>query len=384
MCHFYANPLSILLAKQELGNRSDLLQAEHFEAIRMLPSFRKRIESLLDQNETTKARFLLESNEHLLQEIELFLPTGNTDGPVSTKAVDVLRSLRLLLLVAASANVDCLRATELYIMALSGTINDSTVVLDVLSAIKHMKAGDVLDCIGAIINMIEAGDPYGDLEGWSEEAADLSNSLQELEAKLRGLDWQSDTLHSKYTLQKKSIRATVIAQKVQLSKAEATLSHEDLAFTEIVDDFLELLRFAFSFENPQDEFLSEIWLYDSRSPIREVFTPKPRYALERAVSDPHDYLGCSCCASSSGSLSASQPPTAIIYQLYLETSGLINVFDLWSAFFAVIGGEDGEDCDERLALSLFYRGLSDLKYMGMVKQSRKKTDHLGKLAWKGL
>jgi len=34
--------------------------------------------------------------------------------------------------------------------------------------------------------------------------------------------------------------------------------------------------------------------------------------------------------------------------------------------------------------ALFYRGLAELKYLGLVKNSRKKTDHLTKLAWKGL
>jgi origin recognition complex subunit 3 len=35
-------------------------------------------------------------------------------------------------------------------------------------------------------------------------------------------------------------------------------------------------------------------------------------------------------------------------------------------------------------LMLFYRALADLKLSGMVKPSRKKTDHLAKMAWKGL
>jgi origin recognition complex subunit 3 len=33
---------------------------------------------------------------------------------------------------------------------------------------------------------------------------------------------------------------------------------------------------------------------------------------------------------------------------------------------------------------MFYRGLADLKSLGMVKQSKKKADHLAKVAWKGL
>ena len=36
------------------------------------------------------------------------------------------------------------------------------------------------------------------------------------------------------------------------------------------------------------------------------------------------------------------------------------------------------------ARALFSRALAELKYMGMVKSSRKKADHLAKLSWKGL
>ena len=157
-----------------------------------------------------------------------------------------------------------------------------------------------------------------------------------------------------------------------------------MSYSNLLDELTDLLEEYLKFENPLDQFLHEIWIYDSKSPYREVFTPKPRHAIERALSVPHDYLGCTCCKASEEGLSSSQPPTAILYQLYLETGSLINVFDLWSAFYAIVGGEDGVDCDERNALVLFYKALADLKLLGMVKQSRKKTDHLAKLAWKGL
>ena len=130
------------------------------------------------------------------------------------------------------------------------------------------------------------------------------------------------------------------------------------------------------------------WLYDSRSPLKDVFTPRPRPVMERALSRPHDYLGCNCCQTSEDSIKPTFPPTAILYQLYLETGSLINVADLWTAFYATLGGEEGEGgdgaTDERTALVLFYRALAELRSMGFVKPTRKKADHIAKLAWKGL
>lgn len=34
--------------------------------------------------------------------------------------------------------------------------------------------------------------------------------------------------------------------------------------------------------------------------------------------------------------------------------------------------------------ALFQRSLAELRYLGFIKASRKKTDHVAKLAWKGL
>ena len=41
-------------------------------------------------------------------------------------------------------------------------------------------------------------------------------------------------------------------------------------------------------------------------------------------------------------LSSTQPATAILYQLYLESGSLVNVSDLWSAFNTIVGEEEDE------------------------------------------
>lgn len=45
-------------------------------------------------------------------------------------------------------------------------------------------------------------------------------------------------------------------------------------------------------------------------------------------------------------MSATQPATAVLYQLYLESGALVNVADLWAAFFAILGKKDEEDAEE--------------------------------------
>ncbi|KAK3072613.1 Origin recognition complex subunit 3, partial [Teratosphaeriaceae sp. CCFEE 6253] len=66
--------------------------------------------------------------------------------------------------------------------------------------------------------------------------------------------------------------------------------------------------------------------------------------------------------------------------LYLESGSLINASDLWQAFQAVMG--DGKEEAETMAL--FQRALAEMRYLGMMKATRKRADHVAKTMWRGL
>jgi origin recognition complex subunit 3 len=373
MCHFYANPLSVLLAP-DLQDVIPLLQEEHLDAIRNLPSFKPAMELLVEQGNVKQAGELITSNSYLKHGVTSALHDG--------KHLLLQQMLRIRALVSlASMTANTIDPVQIYIQAFSGKLNDSDIIQNILDTVKRSSPQELVKMMDAVIEHVQ-------LEDRDETSQLFCQSLNQCRANATTLRIESEeagqSLQSRYTIQRKTMRTTVVAQKVQLSKQESSLSKQDAAFTEVVDETVSLFEEYFTFQNIKDTFLHESWLYDSKSPYTSVFTPRPRHAVERALSAPHDYLGCACCKGTTGGLSSSQPPTAILYQLYLETGGLINVFDLWSAFYTIVGGKNGEECDERSALALFYRALADLKLLGMVKQSRKKTDHLAKLAWKGL
>jgi origin recognition complex subunit 3 len=156
-------------------------------------------------------------------------------------------------------------------------------------------------------------------------------------------------LRSQHDVRNESLRTTVVAQKVLLSKHKATLTEQDKAYSDLNSRFHDDIEkyFTTAFIDPQDLFLSELFIYDLKSPHTEVFQPRPRFAIERSLSSPFDYLGCDCCGPDRAhdgetALASTQPATAILYQLYLESGALINVSDLWSAFNAMVGEEDEE------------------------------------------
>jgi len=222
--------------------------------------------------------------------------------------------------------------SELYIKAMSGELAESAVVRDTLLSCRKMPSDSMSNLLSKLSNF--------ELPGISEVHADLKNLTN-------SMDNEATPLRSEHDIHHDSLRTTIVAQKVSLSKQSSALSKQDIAYSKIVSSVNTTLQnfFQTSLINPKDLFLHEVLIYDSKSPHRDVFTPKPRFAIERALSSPHDYLGCSCCEGAKNGLSATQPATAILYQLYLESGALINTSDLWSAFYAVVGAEDAEDED---------------------------------------
>ena len=267
--------------------------------------------------------------------------------------------------------------SELYILAMSNMLSNSGLITDTLISLKRSKSNVLQECFNAVQEVRTKDGPH-------IHVVDSVTSLTNLMAQM-----SDDTvLRSGYDIQHSNLRTTIVAQKVELSRHAAKITADEAAYTKIVDDFVAKVELFFksSFVNPQQVLLHEVFIYDVKTLHREVFMPRPRFAIERALSSPHDYLGCICCDSAAEGLSASQPATSIVYQLYLESGNVINTADLWSAFWTIVGpAESGNEDEEReIALALFSRALAELIYLGIIKNSRKKADHLAKLSWKGL
>lgn len=375
MCHYYANPLSVLLS-DELDDKS--VSMETLELVRTLPSFRAYIESTLKEGDIKQVRDLLDDDKQLILRI--------TKQKSQSKqwALEVLRNVELLAAVQTTEH----DFVQNYLDAMSVGIDLEDEHKDFTETIQRMSPTDAAAFIVRVVDIIKNGDSSIGLPGQADENQELITTFSDIQAEIEILQEKSEeegtTLKSKYSGHNKILRTTVIAQKVQLSRDTANLTDEDKAYTTLIDRIVENLTSILHTAKAEDIFLHELWLYDLRTPYKDVFVPRPRTVMERALSRPHDYLGCSCCRSGQDEIKPTLPVTAILYHLYLETGNLINVADLWSAFYAIVGEDKKDGLDERTALVLFYRAMSELKTMGFVKQSRKKADHIAKLAWQGL
>ncbi|CAG8952603.1 hypothetical protein HYFRA_00009709 [Hymenoscyphus fraxineus] len=377
MCHFYGNALSVLSdTSQGFAKSVKRLQPIHFETIRMLPSFQKLVESKVEGGERIRPRELLEEDAVVLEEVEIAL---------ESKERDILRLLRALHVFRQATN-DADGGIELYMTIFEGGLQDSEYLNRMLTSIKGMAPNELIAFTGRIITAIEDGSPAMELEGWADEDQIFLSTIQDIKAKIVALQEQAEgngtPIRSSEVINSKSMRTTVIAQRVEMARQKSSLSEAERDFISLIEKLTTLLHAYFTLSNPQDLFLHETWLCDSTNSIFEVFAPKPRTAIEEALLAPNTFINCEAATDGDGP-SATQPPVAILYQRYLEAGSLINMADMWSSFLEIVAGDDPE-YNEREGLMLFYRGLADLKLLGMVKQSKKKTDHLAKVSWRGI
>ncbi|KAI1367360.1 origin recognition complex subunit 3 N-terminus-domain-containing protein [Xylaria arbuscula] len=375
MCHFYANPLSFLVPD---GLSSGALQPDHIELLRCLPSFQQSIEVAIKNNKIDQAKIMLHDDEALV---------GYLVDSLKQRGQWVTRLLRVLKILITSKAITA-DFSDLYMDVSHNGLDSSNQYNQFFDSIKRMDPGDCEEYLLKLLETMQHGDRSLGLDPWFDEVPETFALLSEILASIKQLRVETadegHVLRSKYSGQSKILRTTVVAQKVQLSQDTATLTDHDKSYTDLIHRFLEHLESITHVDGALDMPFNEVWLYDSRFPYKDVFIPRPRNVLERALSRPHDYLGCSCCKTSIDQITSTLPTTAILYQLYLETGSLINAADIWSAYYAIVGEDGEEGLDERAALLLFYRAMAEMKAMGFVKQGRKKADHVAKLAWKGL
>jgi len=369
MSCYYANALSIFL--NPTVKYKDV-PSDHFEAVRNLDSFRAVCKRSLALGEVSRVQGLLDNNETLNDFVRSEIAIGQNALANMIIAVDLVRALQIAL-----PNLHEGSKSALYVQAMSNKLEESSLVRSLLLSIRKAPS----DVAAKIFDAVIASKIFGD------HLLSIEKSKVELLTLLASQDDPTEPLRSEDDVKNLTLRTTVIAQKVELSKQKSSLSKKDAAYTAIVREFTDKLE-AFlesSLIDPTSLLFHEIFLYDLRSPYREVFTPRPRHAVERALAAPHDYLACDCCAPAAGdsdeaTLAACQPATAVLYQLYLESGSLINVSDLWQAFSAVVGDEQSEEQN----VALFQRALAELRYLGLVKSTRKRVDHVAKVAWRGL
>ncbi|KAK5199159.1 Origin recognition complex subunit 3 [Exophiala xenobiotica] len=385
MSHFFANPLSLLAIPDTVLNLSH--DSSTAQAIRNTVGFRSHCESLAKGTKTQRqhSRNLLTSDAELEKEVLEAVRSGQERIRSSLLAICTLRGIYQQLLGPAA--IAPLEAQS-----------------QLLASLPDLTQSDIFEATEtALKEMLRVDDFHVLLRGISEELEDLNSFMPS--AQSEGSDQEMLTL-------------ATIQEALNSDDTIPNISQITESFLDLLTRYLTSKTTHFSTTSsspsPWPSFMSESYTFNLQSPLSAIVHPRARYALERALTRPSDYLGCDCCVPEGGVIldKSTLPTTSLLLSMLNEAGSIINVRDLWDAFRDTIAptvlesemrggagrddekdreGSEGEgegidEANEQKLLALFYRSLAELRHLGLIRQSKRKpgVDCIAKTAWMGL
>ncbi|KAF9931661.1 Origin recognition complex subunit 3 [Mortierella alpina] len=226
-------------------------------------------------------------------------------------------------------------------------------------------------------------------------------------------------------------RQTMIAKKSRDTARlpKGALGAYTLLVTEVDETIGRILRTYLDCHTRMP--LNEIFYYSQITIQQKAFLPQPRASIQTALGQPELYLNCACChppqgtertrASLADMVLPTQHDTCILYKLYVECGRLINMYDWFTAFGMILerglkkdqdstgdkvngvsgtaksrgakgkpkrtaakraGTDDKEPgLDQKEIQARFISGVAELQFMGFIKPTNRKTDHVMRLTW---
>jgi len=135
----------------------------------------------------------------------------------------------------------------------------------------------------------------------------------------------------------------------------------------------------------------DIFYYDDINTIKKMLTGAPRNVIQLALKTPYQYLKVSDLeVIKKDEIPPVLPDISIAYKLHLECGRLINLFDWLQCWLYIINNEkendDTDSANEGKVVSdrmhaRFSRAVSELQFLGFIKPSKRKTDHVERLTF---
>lgn len=272
MSHFYANPLSIILGFiDNTDGLGEVLSAEHVEAVRNVPSFRRYVEGKMAAKEVGEVRKLLTDDNYVRRTVAEKILESRNYGIELGQALAFLEIGRSCTLIQNKTP-----RYELYAKALSGEINPS--VRDFLMSLKRMNSTTLLNLLEKVMQEVQA--------------PAITEPLRPLQEKIKKLVEEAEAsggkknLISEFDTTNNTLRGTAVSKKVRLGEQKSSLTKQDTEYSALVQQVYTIsesyltTNFNSSQHGLQNVLLHEILFYDLRSPHSAV-SPPPLSSIHR-------------------------------------------------------------------------------------------------------
>uniref|UniRef100_A0A669DSS3 Origin recognition complex subunit 3 n=1 Tax=Oreochromis niloticus TaxID=8128 RepID=A0A669DSS3_ORENI len=345
--HFHSQPLSVLCCKkkQALFNVTQLSKP-NLDRIRQLPSFKRYVEKQEAQEQVN----LMTDDSHLKEVCQQLIKDLHK---YHKNYYPILRCLHTLTSSLPRYPLGK-QIRELYLICLAKNVWENEDYQSVLMCFpsRMLAKGEMVSLLQKCVEILQLS-----------KSKKMKNALVQLEELLTLLEMNE------------SRRAK------RLSPFE-NLRNEALEF---IDNLVKS-----HLSPPESQPLYEVCYYSSSATVRRHLNATPRTSIQAALSNPYYYLQNDSLKSEDGTVSNTAPDICIAYKLHLECGRLINLYDWLEAYSTVVSAAEGNDQDsenfgkvDEVKHARFIRAVSALEFLGFIKSTKQKTDHVARLTWGG-
>ncbi|KAG0281242.1 Origin recognition complex subunit 3 [Linnemannia exigua] len=399
MHHFYANPLSILCDRSLTAQSKalDLLTKGHFDHLRMLPSFQQYVEGKLEAD-PQEAEMLILDDEFLVQQIPDIVQALQEYHQSFGMIFDFLWFLQ------SRFSMSLLKKPKraLYFMALEGTLINSSHIPFLQSLVRKLDSNNMMMFVEDWLQLFKesslcAPKTSTALENAMDRELVVVQSIRDrMSALLDNVSEDSVTSSSEIedhgeeaevsskTLGGEGLSASTFVKKRKLVSLNVYAHETGSRQTKIAKKTRETARIPKGALGAYTLLVKEI-----DETISRLF---------------RTYLVCHTSMPLNEIYYYSQ--VAIQQKLYVECGRMINMYDWFTAFGMILergqqpgdvevlpvkkrGGRGGKaktnaktnKLDQKEVQARFISGVAELQFMGFIKSTSRKTDHVMRLTW---
>ncbi|KAM3594665.1 uncharacterized protein V6R79_011817 [Siganus canaliculatus] len=381
--HFHSQPLSVLCCKKKeaLFNVTQLSHHD-LEKIRHLPSFNRYVEKQEAQDQVklmTDDAYLKEVCQKLLKDLRKY----HKNYYPTLKCLHTLTSSLPRYPLGKQIR-------ELHLICLEKNVWENEDYQTAMKLIKMLAKDELIALLQKCVEILQ-----------SVKSKRINNALvqlQDLLAKFKQLDTAAaevppveDCVTSPVKdLQKKTDLFQLQKTLLQMNESRRAkkLSPFEVLRNEVLEFVDGLVKSHLS--SPEQQTLYEVCYYSSSATVRRHLNATPRTSIQAALSSPYYYLQNDNLKTEDGTVSNAAPDICIAYKLHLECGRLINLYDWLEAYATVVSAAEGKDPDsdnlgkvDEVKHARFIRAVSELEFLGFIKSTKRKTDHVARLTWGG-
>uniref|UniRef100_A0A4W6F619 Origin recognition complex subunit 3 n=1 Tax=Lates calcarifer TaxID=8187 RepID=A0A4W6F619_LATCA len=375
--HFHSQPLSVLCCrKKEALLHMTQLSHRDVERIRQLLSFKRYVEKQEQQEQVN----LLKDDNHLKEVCQRLIKDLNK---YHKNYYPVLRCLHTLTSSLPRYPLGK-QIRELHLICLEKNVWENEDYQTAMKLLRMLAKDELITLLQRCAETLQ-----------SVKSKKMKNALVQLEellTKFKQLDTveTAPTVEESFTspvknLQKKTdlfqLQKTLL--EMNETRRSKKLSPFEVLRNEALDFIDGLVRSYLS--PPESQTLNEVCYYSSSATVRRHLNATPRTSIQAALSSPYYYL-----QTEDGSVSNAAPDICIAYKLHLECGRLINLYDWLEAYATVVSAAEGNDPDsdnfgkvDEVKHARFIQAVSELEFLGFIKSTKQKTDHVARLTWGG-